>query len=659
MARYKRKYAQGVQAIPPQQPQAPGSGGQDFASILTGGATGFAAGGPIGGAIGVGLGVAKTIINKKAEEKQYQKDLMQFRIDDTAFRNTSIKSQNELPEQLNQAAALGRYATGSGGIEVEKDELIFSKTPTGKYILKADFYDGKTHNQGGEDYQADQGDIIFPGKDRKKVIKAYKAQDYPKLEAMRVSLPKDTTDGTAQPGLDTTDPKNPTPSQIAQQFAFLNNLQGRNPNAPYPSVNDDPFNNLYNSLPYQPEGTPVDNVPFLPNQNAADNESAFEEALRINRESLERTYERDLKPMGEKLSQIKVKPQAHMQLKAMEEGLAAGKPGITQEMIDNFKMYNGIGSTKRLLGIIFRNPYGNRFGGPASAAQQAIADGTIVNSEFPDGPPANQAFTTQGGGGKKYVDPRTDPSLGPQKTYRETLKSGFGFNRGGVDQGGLGQAPGPIDKNALLTSMQGTQDRLAGELDTAKEALPQGPNLAGIAGYAAQAGGALMNMFPGEAEVQTTPKVRLDRLSYKDTSERLRQQSKVDERVQASNARNVAGGNVQNYLANRRQAGVRNLVNQQNINSQEWMQANRVANQNAIIGGREAMFNSQLGLRDTEANAANRAARRQSIATGVGQLGQLGGMIGRDSRGQLNEDDLKKLLGNMNAYDIFGNFKKE
>jgi hypothetical protein len=87
-------------------------------------------------------------------------------------------------------------------IEVEKDELIFEKDKSNKYKLIADFKGGKTHEQGGEPFAAKEGQIIFPGKMRSEVMKAYISGNTSKLEKMRNELPKDTPDGTAASGLD-------------------------------------------------------------------------------------------------------------------------------------------------------------------------------------------------------------------------------------------------------------------------------------------------------------------------------------------------------------------------------------------------------------------------------------------------------------------------
>lgn len=117
-------------------------------------------------------------------------------------------------------------------IEVEKDELVFRKVGD-KYRLKADFKGGKSHKQGGEDYTAQEGDIIFPGKQRSKVLGHYKEGNHSALEGMRMRLPVDSPTGKAAYGLDYQDPDpfnisptQPLPSRYAPG-AFTTNKANR------------------------------------------------------------------------------------------------------------------------------------------------------------------------------------------------------------------------------------------------------------------------------------------------------------------------------------------------------------------------------------------------------------------------------------------------
>jgi hypothetical protein len=169
-------------------------------------------------------------------------------------------------------------------------------------------------------------------------------------------------------------------------------------------------------------------------------------------------------------------------------------------------------------------------------------------------------------------------------------------------------------------------------------------------GYIGQAAGAFANMFPGEAEVQRSPLVNLDRLQYRDMSGQLRKQATMNERVTASNARNVSGGNVQNYRQNRRMAGLQKLQDLERINAGEKARWDKTANQNIMIGQREDVINNQIRRGDEQVNAANRGALRNSKLTGIGQLGQLAGIAGRDTQAQINQEKMFETLASMGLY---------
>lgn len=101
---------------------------------------------------------------------------------------SSINSQNDIP------------------VEVEKDEMIFRKT-NGAWKLIADFKNGLTHEQGGEDTSVQDGDVIFPGSKRGKIMGLLStngtiSKEYlPTFESERMKLPADSKDGTAANGL--------------------------------------------------------------------------------------------------------------------------------------------------------------------------------------------------------------------------------------------------------------------------------------------------------------------------------------------------------------------------------------------------------------------------------------------------------------------------
>ena len=187
-------------------------------------------------------------------------------------------------------------------------------------------------------------------------------------------------------------------------------------------------------------------------------------------------------------------------------------------------------------------------------------------------------------------------------------------------------------------------------------------NLGNIAGYAGQIGSALFKTFPGEAEVQESPDVRLNRLQYTDTSGQLRQQAAINEKVAASNARNTAGGNIQNFAANRTQAGIDKLRALQGIDANEFKKRLGIANQNRVIGDKETLINQGQFLKDQEVNAANRGARRNSVSQGISELGEIAGTMGRDKNAQVNQQQLLNTLNSMGGFEVLADgsigFKK-
>ncbi len=199
----RRKYDLGVQKV-----QVPSKGGlDDIASpVLSAAGTGAQLGssfGPVGTAVGAGVGATVGLVTGydsfiDANQKNAQ----------AVATNKYIKdNQRAIDPQLQKYQAKKgidmskKYAEGSKEIEVERDELIFKKIGN-KYKLKADFQGGKTHEQGGEDYVAQEGDVIYPGKQRDKVMSAYKRGDFAALETMRMKLPKDTNKDKFDGGTD-------------------------------------------------------------------------------------------------------------------------------------------------------------------------------------------------------------------------------------------------------------------------------------------------------------------------------------------------------------------------------------------------------------------------------------------------------------------------
>lgn len=162
-------------------------------SALKGAAAGAAAGsvaGPIGAAVGGVVGGAVGAIgtalgNKKALKAQ----------EDLEYKQQQARSlSNFQPAQNTQSQIYeaGTYAANmTKPVEVERDELVLRKNSLGKYSVAADFKGGKTHEQGGEDYILKEGDVVFPGKKRDKIMKLLKDGNNAGIESERMRLPKD------------------------------------------------------------------------------------------------------------------------------------------------------------------------------------------------------------------------------------------------------------------------------------------------------------------------------------------------------------------------------------------------------------------------------------------------------------------------------------
>ena len=141
------------------------------------------------------------IANMKMDRLSGQAQQMQEGFRTQGMRNSITNSQfgnqdmNDLYGNMNNKAKNGKSGMKDKAlIEVEKDELIFR--PNGKgYKLVADMVGGKSHEQGGEPIVAKEGDVIFPGKQRKQVASLLSPDgsvaDLRTFEALRSRLPKD------------------------------------------------------------------------------------------------------------------------------------------------------------------------------------------------------------------------------------------------------------------------------------------------------------------------------------------------------------------------------------------------------------------------------------------------------------------------------------
>lgn len=158
-------------------------------TAIAGASLGMAVGGPIGAAIGgVAGGALGFMKDHKAKKEAAEAKKKAFREEQQARTLSSIQPLQNTQAPMYEEGTPNAPLTALS--EVEKDELVLRKNALGKYTLVADFSGGKTHAQGGEDYVVKEGDIVFPGKKRDKIMQALKNGNNYAIETERVKLPK-------------------------------------------------------------------------------------------------------------------------------------------------------------------------------------------------------------------------------------------------------------------------------------------------------------------------------------------------------------------------------------------------------------------------------------------------------------------------------------
>lgn len=148
--------------------------------------------GPVGGAIGRGVGMATGAIATAFAKPPSQDEMLTKRAHyDLGTAMQAQRSEDTFAKQQLMAKDGMNVEGAAKQIEVERDEVVLRKV--GKQFKKvADFKGGKPHSMGGEQYVASEGDIIFPGKDRKKIEVLMKTKRWRAIESARQNLPTDT-----------------------------------------------------------------------------------------------------------------------------------------------------------------------------------------------------------------------------------------------------------------------------------------------------------------------------------------------------------------------------------------------------------------------------------------------------------------------------------
>ena len=163
--------------------------GSALSGAASGAAMGATVGGPWGAAVGGVVGGAASAISSVTGNKKI--DNM---IKEENQHNAMIRSQSQFQPTQNTQSPIYENGTYSSKmtepVEVEKDEVVLRKGIDGLYKLVADFKGGKSHEKGGEDYILKEGDVVFPGKKRDKIMKSLNSGDMASIEKERAKLPK-------------------------------------------------------------------------------------------------------------------------------------------------------------------------------------------------------------------------------------------------------------------------------------------------------------------------------------------------------------------------------------------------------------------------------------------------------------------------------------
>ena len=198
--KFKKKYLTGVQAIEVPQADFPQSG--DF--LKQGLANAAASGNPLNAGVSLLTGGVGEIVNQATMAKREK--LLGLRRSNAVAQNAALATNQGMDvnaatqyNRLNQGTEFiaedGLVAPHESLIEVEKNELVFRRKDN-KVKLIADFQAGKRHDQGGEDYVAQEGDIVIPKTKRKLVQKMMDKNsgfiiDKTRFENVVNKLPKD------------------------------------------------------------------------------------------------------------------------------------------------------------------------------------------------------------------------------------------------------------------------------------------------------------------------------------------------------------------------------------------------------------------------------------------------------------------------------------
>lgn len=121
----------------------------------------------------------------------------------------------------------------------------------------------------------------------------------------------------------------------------------------------------------------------------------------------------------------------------------------------------------------------------------------------------------------------------------------------------------------------------------------------------------------GKVDKESANYVNPDLIKYEDISDPLRRKSREIMGINASNARNLGGGNTGNVRANLNQSAAEDFERQQQINQAEVSRALDIKNTNVGITNNSKFYNAEETGRVNNVNAQNKAKKSEYLAKGL------------------------------------------
>ena len=245
-------------------------------------------------------------------------------------------------------------------------------------------------------------------------------------------------------------------------------------------------------------------------------------------------------------------------------------------------------------------PLNNIGGVPVNTINPVITNTPSTVGGLKSGYQVNDRNFAQGGMYRKYDEGglKTEEEIDPSEGFRMSIN-------------GLKTQP-EIDPTQGFIDMQNRR----GSLNTQPTPQGQGPNWGKMAG---QVGMGLMQNVGNIYDInrgRKTETTTYDRATPNlvDPSAEIRYNEMVGAGAR-EDIRNASVGNSSTYLQNRKDLAINQMMTNARIRQ-------AAANQNAAIKNQTGQFNTNISMRENDANAMNRATGRNLVGSGVSGIGQ-------------------------------------